>query len=76
MLVFSFYHPEQPLRLIDVFVDEPMPYKTVRAHKKVVTAKEIRIPLSSAEHLIQLKRQSGRPQDLADIEALEELAGE
>jgi len=76
MLVFSFYHPKEPMHLIDIFVDEPIPYETVKQRKKFVTAKGIRIPVVSAEDLVRLKRISGRPQDLADIEALEELNGE
>jgi predicted nucleotidyltransferase len=76
MLVFSFYHPKRPMDLIDVFVDEPIPYGAVKQRKKTVTAKGIHVPVVSAEDLVRLKRISGRPQDLADIEALEELNGE
>jgi len=76
MQVFSFYHPEKPMDLIDVFVDEPMPYEEVKRYKKVVEAKGIQIPVLSVKHLKQLKRISARPQDLADIEALEEMESE
>ena len=76
MLVFSFYHPREPMHLIDIFVDEPIPYETVKRGKKIATAKGIRVPVVSAEDLVRLKRISGRPQDLADIAALEELNGE
>lgn len=76
MLVFSFYHPREPMHLVDVFVDEPLPYDTVKQRKTTVTAKGVRVPVISAEDLVRLKRISGRPQDLADIEALEALHGE
>jgi predicted nucleotidyltransferase len=76
MRVFSFYHPKEPMHLIDIFVDEPIPYETVKRRKKIVTAKGIHIPVVAAEDLVRLKRIAGRPQDLADIEALEELNGE
>jgi hypothetical protein len=76
MQVFSFYHPDKPMDLIDVFVDEPMPYEEVKRQKKVVEARGIPIPVLSVKHLKQLKRISARPQDLADIEALEEMESE
>ncbi|MFQ6093315.1 MAG: DUF6036 family nucleotidyltransferase [bacterium] len=73
MEVLSFFHPEKPLRLVDVFVEEPIDYTEIDAAKKVVKAKGIDIPLVSIRHLKQLKSKSGREQDLADIEALEEI---
>lgn len=76
MQVFSFYHPDRPMDLIDVFVDEPMPYEEVKRQKKVLEARGIHIPVLSVQHLKRLKRISGRPQDLADIEALEEMESE
>ena len=38
-----------------------------------VTAKGITIPVVSISHLKMLKKASGRPQDIADIEAIESL---
>ena len=76
MIVFSFFHPRRPMDLIDVFTTEPLPYDEIRGNKKVVEARGIRIPIVSADQLKQLKRIAGRPQDLADIEALEEIEGD
>ena len=76
MQVFSFYHPTQPMKLIDVLVDEPIPYEVVNGQKRVVIAKGISISVPSIEHLKQMKRIAGRPQDLADIEALEAMERE
>lgn len=73
MQVFSFYHPQMKNRFIDVFVNEPINYSEVERDKKIMTAKGIRIPVISRGHLKRLKSISGRPQDLADIEALDEL---
>lgn len=73
MQVFSFYHPQMKNRLVDVFVDEPIDYGEIARDKKIMTAKGISIPVISKEHLKRLKGISGRPQDLADIEALNEL---
>ena len=76
MVMFSFFHPDRPMDLIDVFISEPFPYEEIRRTKKVVEAHGIKIPLVSVDKLKQLKRIAARPQDLADIEALEELEGE
>ena len=73
MQVFTFFHPKMPFRLIDVFVDEPIDYDKVDEKKKVVNVQGIKIPLVSMEHLKELKTISARPQDIADIKALEML---
>jgi hypothetical protein len=73
MAVFSFYHPTDHGKLIDVFVDEPIAFLEVDQAKTVIKAADLSIPIISVPHLKQLKRISGRPQDLADIEALEAI---
>jgi hypothetical protein len=73
MQVFSFFHTKEQGKLIDVFVDEPINYNEVERYKKIVRAEDIQIPIVSIDHLKKLKRISARPQDLADIEALEAL---
>ena len=73
MLVFSFFHPKEQGKLIDVFVDEPIPFDEVERDRKVIKVEDIEIPIVSIDHLKKLKRISGRPQDLADIESLEAL---
>lgn len=73
MKVFSFFHPSDHGKLVDVFIDEPIPFGEVDAAKIVVEAGGLRIPVASIRHLKQLKSQAGRPQDLADIAALESL---
>lgn len=73
MKVFSFFHPSDHGKLVDVFVDEPISFDEVDAEKTVVEAGDLRIPVVSVRHLKQLKAGAGRPQDLADIAALEAL---
>lgn len=72
MVVFSFCQYDPPFTLVDVFVNEPFPFEEI--YKKRVLAKikrNLTIPLISLEHLIRLKRQAGRPQDLIDVVQLE-----
>ena len=73
MQVFSFHHPHRPIELVDVFIDEPIEFAAVEREKRVFTAQGVAVPVISIRHLKQLKALSGRPQDLADIEALESL---
>jgi len=72
MKVFSFFHSKSPW-LIDVFINEPIKYETIKKHSVAVKAGNLTIPIVSVEDLIGLKRISGRPQDIADIEALKEI---
>ena len=73
MQVFTFYHPQRPVELVDVFIDEPIDFAAVERDRQIFTARGVEIPAISIPHLKQLKTLSGRPQDLADIQALEEL---
>ena len=73
MEVFSFIDQSRPMSLIDVFIDEKIPYGEIERDMVHVTAKGITIPVVSISHLKRLKKAAGRPQDIADIEALESL---
>jgi hypothetical protein len=73
MRVFSMWDPGQPMREVDLFVELPMPFSELYARSELMDVGEISIRVVSLEDLIALKRLAGRAQDLADIEALEEI---
>ncbi len=73
MEVFSFVDPAQPMTLIDVFIEEKIPFQEIMKELVPVTAKDILISVVSLRHLKRLKQAAGRPQDLADIEAIEAM---
>jgi hypothetical protein len=73
MEVFSFVDPTQPMTLIDVFIEEKIPFQEIKKELVPLTAKDIMIPVVSLRHLKRLKQSTGRPQDLADIEAIEAM---
>lgn len=73
MKVFTFYDPEKQIRQVDVFVKEPLDFDVIEKEIVWIKAGDVAIPVVSASHLKLLKKISGRPQDFADIEALEEL---
>ena len=73
MKVFSFYHPKKGIMLIDIFINEPVSYNKIRKDAVKMKIGNLLIPTVSIEDLIKLKEISGRPQDIADIEALKRL---
>ena len=73
MLVFSFYHLKRYQDHIDVFVYEPIGFEKAYKEREVVKAGSVKIPVISIKYLRKMKAIAGRPQDLADIEALKEV---
>jgi len=76
MKVFTFYHPEHQINQIDIFVKEPLKFDDIEKELVRIKARDVTIPVVSLTHLKILKRIAGRPQDMADISALEELEKE
>ena len=75
MQVLSFYDPEHLAREVDVFVAYPLDFERLLAAAVPTRNGNSLIPVAAVEHLIEMKRAAGRPQDLADVAALENLAG-
>jgi hypothetical protein len=73
MEVFSFVSQAEQMALIDVFLEEKIPFGEIEKEMLFVSAKDLSIPVVSLSHLKRLKHAAGRPQDLADIEAIEAL---
>jgi len=70
MVMFSLYRPKEPYQEVDIFNMNPIIFEKAYQERKLVLAENIKIPLISIDHLIQLKRKSKRKQDLADVESL------
>jgi hypothetical protein len=73
MVMFLLYHPKEAYQEVDIFNKNPIIFREAFKERKVVPAGNIKIPLISTGHLIQLKRKSKRKQDLADVESLKTL---
>jgi hypothetical protein len=73
MEVFSFIDPQQPMSLVDVFIEEKIPVRELLQDRVILSAKGIAIPVVSIPHLKMLKKAAGRPQDLADLEAIDAM---
>jgi len=66
----KFWDPGDATRSVDVFVEEPIAFEGLWARSVVMPLASTRVRVASIPDLIELKRGTGRPSDLADIEAL------
>jgi len=70
---FSFFSEKHPVGEIDLLIDSPIPYKEVRDRAIVFDLGGVKVPVISIADLIELKMQSGRKQDISDVEHLKLL---
>ena len=75
MLVFQMRNPDRESTRLDIFVAEPFVFTEEFAQAKWEEVAGIRAPVLRYSELIRLKRSSGRPEDLIDIERLELMFG-
>ncbi len=71
MRVFSMWDPANPMREVDLFVEHPIDFDELWNRSEIINLSRTVARIASIPDLIRLKRLAGRPQDLADIEALE-----
>ncbi len=73
MTVFSMWNPSVQTLEVDIFVEEPFDFDEVYERSIPVKLDVTQARVIGLDDLIFLKRQAGRLQDLADIEALHDL---
>lgn len=73
MAAFTFHRPGRPLDEVDVLIDPPLPFAELAAGADIVEAEGLRLPIAGIRHLIRMKEQAGRAQDVADADALRRL---
>ena len=72
MMVFQMYS-NQTRMSIDIFVQYPVDFEELWGHGTKIDLPETSLRIASIDHLVLMKRQAGRPQDLLDVEKLEKL---
>ncbi|CAN5887253.1 hypothetical protein BH24GEM1_BH24GEM1_20640 [soil metagenome] len=72
MLVFSLV-PSGGVPMVDLFLDPPMPFDRLWTRSVVVSMRGVPVRVAALDDLIDLKRRAGRPEDVADAEALTEI---
>jgi hypothetical protein len=75
MQVLSFYDPQHAVREVDVFVTYPVDFEHLLDAAIPTPVGDQTVLVASVDDLLVMKRAAGRPQDLADIAALEALRG-
>ena len=73
LTVFTMLDPSDPLLEVDLFAETPIPFEELWEQAVTVQLQDQAVRVASIEHLITMKKAAGRPQDLADIAALEAL---
>jgi hypothetical protein len=73
MEVFSLYDPGNPGLTVDLFAREPMPFESLWARSIPMNLGNLEVRVCSIDDLIEMKRRSGRPMDLADVEKLTKI---
>ena len=65
------WDPANPMREVDLFVEHVIDFDELWNRSDIINLRDTAVRIASIPDLIHLKRLAGRPQDLADIEALE-----
>lgn len=73
MEAFTFWSPKKPYEEVDILIRNPVEFEEADKAKKIIEAKDIKIPVISLKHLIKLKEISGRELDKSDIDALKKI---
>ena len=73
MQVFPLWDPGNPLRSVDVFIREPVPFAALRRDAVAKDLDGVAVPVASIAHLIEMKQAAGRPRDLEDIDKLRQI---
>jgi hypothetical protein len=73
MQVFSMVDPLNPLRVVDLFAEHPMPFEELWRRSETMPLRETTVRVASIEDLIRLKRSSGRALDRDDVARLEAI---
>jgi len=73
MQVFTMWDKDNPMRVVDLFVQSPIDFEGLYARSELVGVEDITIRIASILDLIQIKREAGRHKDIDDIKKLEQL---
>lgn len=73
MRVFAMWNPANPMLEVDLFAEHPIDFEELWNRAETVELTRTTVRIAAIPDLIRLKRLAGRPQDLADIEALEAI---
>src|SRR3989338_5530835 len=70
MKAFNLVNPDWAISEIDIIIDTPVDYKKAARNINYITVDDVAIPTISRRDLIEMKQNTGRRQDKADIRYL------
>ena len=73
MKAVNFYAENLPIGEIDILLDSPVPYRTLRERAVAFIIDGEKVPTVSIHDLIDLKLKAGRKQDLSDVDHLKTI---
>ena len=73
MKAINFYHSDFPIAEIDIVIDSLIPYSKLKRNAIYVKISEEKLPVINIHDLILIKLETGRKQDLADVESLKKI---
>jgi hypothetical protein len=73
MIVFSLHHAKRYEELVDVFINDVVPFEQLFKRRVKIALDGCSVNIAARQDLKTMKRIAGRPQDLEDIKALDEL---
>jgi predicted nucleotidyltransferase len=73
MKAFNLFSEHLPIGEIDIVIYSPIPYKILKERAVKIQIQDIVIPVISIHDLIEIKLQTGRKQDLSDVEYLKKI---
>lgn len=73
MVAFPLWNPRNPTQKLDLFIEEPIDFDAAYRRASKLKLGAVEAPVLSLPDLIAMKKSAGRPQDLADVQALERI---
>jgi hypothetical protein len=74
MLVFSLWDSDNRRPTIDILLSSVVPFDELWRDAVTMSFRGVTVQVASIAHLIVMKQHAGRPQDLADIAYLQQIA--
>ena len=73
LLAFALRGADSQSTVLDVLIKSPVSFETLRQDAELVGLGAMKIPVASIDHLITMKRDTGRSKDAVDIDELQKL---
>lgn len=70
LVAFPLHSPTRPFEAVDLLIHADLDFEAAWGRRLAVQVAGVEVPVLGLDDLVALKRRAGRPQDLADADAL------